>query len=230
MTAVKLIYFDGCPNAEKAKTLLKEIGISFQEIRQDDLPENDQFRSYTSPTILDGNAIVVGAQTEGSGGGCSVGIPSADELRRKLHLKGPENPKKRATIVSLFGAVFSAAAVGLCPVCIPAIGAFLSAIGMGFLVQEVVLKPLLLVFLGISLFGFFWSYLREHGSLGPFFAGLLFAAGLYVSRYVYLGATINSELMYASIAGIVAVSIWNMRLKKKSECCCCSSKEKVECA
>lgn len=230
MSIVRLIYFEGCPNAERVKGLLLKIGVPFQEVRQDDLREADPLRSYTSPTILSGEEIIMGTTTEGTGGGCSVDFLSADELKLRLQLNTPTTTRKRGMVLSVVGSVFSAATVGLCPVCIPALGAFLSAIGMGFLVKEAVLKPLLLAFLGISLFGFFWSYLKEHGRLGPFFVGLIFAVGLYVSRYVYLGSTTNSILMYGSIAGIIGASIWNIRLKKKSECCACNSKGNDECA
>ena len=228
MTALKLIYFDGCPNAEKVRGLLRKIGVRFQEVRQDDLPPSDRYRGYTSPTILDGEKIVVGSDTEGSSGGCSLDIPSETELKERLHLDAAAKlAGKRGTVLSMMGAIFSSLTVGFCPVCIPAIGAFLSAIGLGFLVQEAVLKPVLVVFLGMALFGFFWSYLKEHGRLSPLILGSLLAAGLYVSRYVYLGATINTVLMYGSIAGLVGTSYWNIRLKKKAQCRACDAKERA---
>jgi hypothetical protein len=223
MTAIKLIYFAECPNAETARNLLRNVGVSFDEVRQDDLPPTDSRRLFTSPTILSGDRIVVGSNTRVGGGGCSLDIPSADELTRRLGLRAEavRTPKKWRAL-SVVGSVFSGLTVGFCPVCIPAIGAFLSAIGMGFLAQESVLKPLLLVFLAITLSGFVWSYLREHGRLGPLVVGTIFAVGLYISRYVYLGDTINPSLMYGSIAGIVAVSFWNIRLKRKFACCSCA--------
>lgn len=228
MTAIKLIYFEGCPNAEKARGLLKKIGVRFQEVRQDDLPPTDQYRGYTSPTILNGEKIISGSDTEGPGGGCSLDIPSEGELKKRLNLgDSVKTDQKRRPVLSVTGAVFSGLTVGLCPVCIPAIGAFLSAIGMGFLVQEAVLKPLLLVFLGITLFGFFWSYRKEHGRLSPLVLGVLLSVGLYTSRYIYIGAAINTALMYGTIVGLIGVSFWNIRLKKMALCCACNSKESV---
>jgi hypothetical protein len=225
MASVKLVCFEGCPNAEKAKGLLRKIGVPFDEIRQDDLQALDRYRGYTSPTILNGDKIVIGSSTEGAAGGCSIDIPSAEELRTRLNIGQltSTNQKRRGTTLSLLGSVFSAVTVGLCPVCIPAIGAFLSAIGLGFLVQEAVLKPVLVIFLGIAVFGFLWSYLKEHRHVGPLVIGTIMAVVIYVSRYVYFGADVNTALMYGSIGGIIATSVWNIQLKKKMECCACNA-------
>jgi len=221
MAAMKLLYFEGCPNAEKARSLLKKLGVKFEEVRQDDLASTDPLKGYASPTVLDGEKIIFGSKTGEGSGGCSLDIPSVDELRTRLSVRPPALKKPGKMFFSLIGSLGSAITVGLCPVCIPAIGAFLSAIGMGFLVKESVLQPLLVVFLVVTLFGLFWSYLKEHKRIAPFLLGIVMAIGLYVSRYVYIGATANSALMYASIAGIVGVSFWNMRLKKKLGCASC---------
>ncbi len=220
MGALKLLYFEGCPNANKARQLLSKVGATFTEVRQDDLPSTDPLKGYASPTLLDGEKIVFGSKTGEGSGGCSIDIPSVDDLRARLG--GRRTPRRsEKTLLSLVGSLGSAITVGLCPVCIPAIGAFLSAIGMGFLVKDAVLQPLLVGFLVITLFGLFWSYLKEHRRISPFLLGIVMAAGLYVSRYVYIGATANMVMMYASITGIIGVSFWNVRLKKKVGCASC---------
>lgn len=221
MGALKLLYFEGCPNANRARQLLSKVGASFEEVRQDDLPPTDPLKGYASPTLLDGEKIVFGSKTGEGSGGCSLDIPSVDELRIRLGETRHIARKSGKTLLSMLGSLGSAITVGLCPVCIPAIGAFLSAIGMGFLVKEAVLQPLLIGFLAITLFGLFWSYLKEHKRISPFLLGIVMAAGLYVSRYVYISAAANSIMMYASIAGIIGVSFWNMRLKKKVGCASC---------
>jgi len=221
MGAMKLLYFEGCPNADKARQLLAKIGVPFEEVRQDDLPPTDPLKGYASPTLLDGDKVVFGSKTGEESGGCSIDIPSSDELRIRLGSNSRPSKESGKTFLSLIGSIGSAITVGLCPVCIPAIGAFLSAIGMGFLVKEAVLQPLLIGFLTITLFGLFWSYLKEHKRISPFLLGIVMAAGLYISRYLYIGAIANSVIMYASIAGIIGVSFWNMRLKKKVGCASC---------
>jgi hypothetical protein len=221
MTAIKLIYFDGCPNAGRARDLLNEIGVAYDEIRQDDLSATDRLRSYTSPTILNNGEVIAGSETEGAGGGCSVNLPSANELRQRLGLHGGR-PRPGGAALSFVGSIFSAVTVGFCPICIPAFGAFLSAIGLGFLVREEVLKPLLLIFLGIALSGMLWSYFKEHRRISPFIFGVVFSVGLYLGRYVYWGATVNGLLEWGSIAGLISVSLWNIRLKKTVTCSACN--------
>lgn len=221
MGTLKLLYFEGCPNADKARQLILKAGATFAEVRQDDLPPTDPLKGYASPTLLDGEKIVFGSKTGEGSGGCSLDIPSIDDLRARL-AEDPHVAKKSGnTFLSLVGSLGSAITVGLCPVCIPAIGAFLSSIGMGFMVKEVVLQPLLIGFLAITLFGLFWSYLKEHKRISPFLLGIVMAVGLYISRYTYISATANSFMMYSSIIGIIGVSFWNVRLKKKVGCASC---------
>lgn len=83
MCELKFIYFKGCPNISKVRSMLQELGESFEEVFQDDLPDNHPLKSYSSPTLLKGDKIIFGAKTS-SGGGCSLGIPLTDELREKL--------------------------------------------------------------------------------------------------------------------------------------------------
>lgn len=220
MAHVKLIYFEGCPNAEKSRQALKATGVSFDEIRQDELPPENPFRSYSSPTILNGNRVIFGSQTGAGSGGCSLAIPTAEALANTL------GKRTKGVLVSAIGSFGSAFIVGLCPICIPAIGAFLSAIGLGFLVQESVLLPVLIGFLVLTVGGLLWSYLREHGNILPLVGGILMGVALSVGRYVYVDAVINQVLMYGGIVGIIAVSFWNLRLRKKAACPACVSGQK----
>lgn len=135
--------------------------------------------------------------------------------------KAGQSKKGRFAALGSFG---SAITVGLCPICIPAIGAFLSSIGLGFLVKEEVLLPLLIVFLVVTLGGLTWSYLKEHKSVYPLAVGILMAVALYVGRYVYISGLVNSILMYGGIAGIISVSVWNLKLRKLVDCPACEVK------
>lgn len=223
MEALKLIFFEGCPNAERARKLLQQVGVTFEEVKQDLLPANHPYKGYASPTVLDKERIVFGAKTGNDSGGCSLDIPTASDLQKRLGVTQGVSKvhKPKATLLSTIGSIGSAMTVGLCPICIPAIGAFLFAIGLGFLVQESVLQPLLFLFIGITLFGLLWSYLKEHKRIAPFLLGIVLSIGLYVGRYEYIGATENTLIMWGSIVGIMAVSFWNMRLKKQAGCSAC---------
>lgn len=79
-----LITLVGCPNAEKARALLKETGLNFTEINQDDLPSSDPLHGYTSPTLLADELVVFGSRTDSGTCGCTLDIPNLEELNRKL--------------------------------------------------------------------------------------------------------------------------------------------------
>lgn len=128
-----------------------------------------------------------------------------------------------AKTLSFVGSVCASLTVGFCPLCIPAVGAFLSAIGLGFLVRGSTETVLIILFLLIALFGFFWSYRKEHGNIWPLILGTLFAVGLFGSRFVYFG--LNGLAEVVSIAGIVAVSVWNILLKRRIGCMACETEK-----
>jgi len=219
MAEIKFIFFEGCPNANKTRAALKAVGAIFDEIEQTSLPKGNPFKGYSSPTILKGSSVLYGSEA-GDGGGCSLEIPTADDIKKKLGIAST-GASKKSGVFSAFGSFGSALTVGLCPICIPAIGAFLSSIGLGFLVSESVLLPVLLLFLSVTIGGLLWSYLKEHRKVGPLVLGILMGVSLYLGRYVYFGAVINQVLMYSGITGIIGVSFWNLWLRKQVTCSAC---------
>ena len=75
---VELVYFEGCPHADEARSRLREameaVGLapSWDEWDTGQEPTPDSHRRFGSPTILvDGRDVGGGA--EGSGMGCVVG-------------------------------------------------------------------------------------------------------------------------------------------------------------
>ncbi len=48
MSEYKLIYFKGCPNYQQAEELLKEVGLEFKTICQDELNASDPLKNYSS--------------------------------------------------------------------------------------------------------------------------------------------------------------------------------------
>lgn len=79
---VKIIYFEGCPNAEPLMKMMAELGMEFEKIDQGKLASDSEFKNFSSPTILKANEVVFGA--EASGGGCSLNLPSKEDLKKKL--------------------------------------------------------------------------------------------------------------------------------------------------
>jgi len=221
MSELKLIYFEGCPNAKAARSILESTGVAFDVLVQDELSADSPYKNYSSPTILHGKKLITGYQLQDESSACSVEKLDPQAIKTKILGETPHSSAKG--MFASFGSWGSAMTVGLCPVCIPAIGAFLSSIGLGFLVEESVLKPLLFIFIGISLFGFLWSYLKEHRNPYPLILGSLMALALYLGRYVYFNYTLNLVLMYGGIAGIIAVSVWNWQLRKKMNCSVCET-------
>lgn len=116
--------------------------------------------------------------------------------------------------------------VGLCPFCIPAIGTFLSSVGLGFLIQESILQPLLVFFLVITMVGLFYSFIKEHRNIGPLLLGSISGVALYLGRYYYFGSLINPVLMYGGITAIISVGLWNLYLRKQSACPSCIPQKK----
>jgi mercuric ion transport protein len=103
-----------------------------------------------------------------------------------------------SSVFSSLGSVFAA----LCCAGVPAILGALSAMGLGFLIHDLILLPLLALFLGLAL----WSLAggaRRHGAqamlvLGGFGAALMVAGILASPLLVYTGA-----------AAMIAASVWN---------------------
>lgn len=132
--------------------------------------------------------------------------------------------KPKTGLFATIGSFGSALLVGFCPICIPAIGALLTAIGLGFLVNESVLKPLLIVFILVAWFGYVWSYQKEHHKIYPLVLGIFSGISLYVGRYVYFGGTLNAILMYGGVVAMITASVWNLILRRSvTKCSACET-------
>lgn len=123
---------------------------------------------------------------------------------------------KKAGVITTAGSIGSIVAVLFCPVCKPAVVVFLSAIGLGFLTDQTVLKSVLISFLVLLVGGLLWSFLKEHKKIAPLMIGSLLSVGLYLGKYAYFGYYENFVLTYGSIVGLITVSIWNLKLRKQS--------------
>ncbi len=86
-SGVELVYFTGCPNADKARenirSALREIGRAEHWVEWDleDGATPERYRSYGSPTVLVGGKDVVYAQAAATGLSCSAdGAPSMGQI------------------------------------------------------------------------------------------------------------------------------------------------------
>ena len=107
---------------------------------------------------------------------------------------------------SLFGSFFA----GLCCLGPPALMSILSAFGFGFLINNAILRPMLIVFLLLSVFGLVLG-MRHHGSPWALIIGVLGAVTAYVFRYVFS----NSLLAWLGIACLVIASLMNVFLRRR---------------
>jgi len=106
--------------------------------------------------------------------------------------------------VGVGGSLFAA----LCCLGFPALLSMLSAVGLGFLINDAVLLPFLVVFLAFTLYGLYRGY-QKHGRAGAVILGGASAVALLVFLLVFF----SSPLAYLSIAGLVAASVLNVWLR-----------------
>jgi hypothetical protein len=80
MKKLILIYFKECPNANHAIELLSRGALKYQTIIQDELASKSPYLNYTSPTLLCQDQIIFGSATGSGSGGCSLTIPTLEEI------------------------------------------------------------------------------------------------------------------------------------------------------
>ncbi len=104
----------------------------------------------------------------------------------------------RAGISGSLGSVFAA----LCCAGVPAVLGALSAAGLGFLINDLILLPLLAIFLGLAL----WSLaggVERHGIRAVLVLGGLGAALMVV------GILALPLVVYAGAVAMISASVWN---------------------
>ncbi len=221
-TTVHLLYFDGCPNVEQARQNLRAaLSRASREpvwvevnVRSEKTPE--KWRGFPSPTILiGGREIITGAEAAAGAGACRFGgAPSVEAILSRLG-----TGKGRTWAAAL--AALPAAVMGLfpalfCPACYPALAGLLSAVGLGALATDAILKPLMAVFLAVAVLSLAWQTRRTRNPW-PLAAGLAGAAGVYLTVFVLSSYAIKA----ASIALLMGASIWNAipSLRRRDQTC-----------
>ncbi len=112
--------------------------------------------------------------------------------------------KRSLDKIGVAGSLFAA----LCCLGFPAILSIVSAIGLGFIIKDAILIPLLSVFLVIALVGLYLG-ISHHGRWTAFALGLISA----IVILVFIVLTLNKTLALFGIAGLVAASVLNVWLK-----------------
>jgi len=115
--------------------------------------------------------------------------------------------KKNTDKIGVAGSIFAA----LCCLGFPALLSILTAIGLGFLINDVVLLPLLIVFLLMTLIGLALG-MREHHRASALLIGIVSAAGVFIFVFI----AFNKVLAGISVAGLVTASILNVLFSRLS--------------
>src|SRR5713101_1271736 len=87
--------------------------------------------------------------------------------------------KKHTDKIGVVGSAFAA----LCCLGFPALLSILSAIGLGFLINDAVLLPLLAIFLLVTLVGLALG-MREHHRASALILGIISAIGVFVFIFI----------------------------------------------
>lgn len=118
-------------------------------------------------------------------------------------MKKPTNNgfwKRHLDKIGVGGSVFAA----LCCLGFPALLSILSAIGLGFLINDAILLPLLIAFLLVSLGGLYLG-VRHHGSWLAFMVGAVSAA----ATFIFIFVAFNSVGAGIGISGLIIASLLN---------------------
>lgn len=110
--------------------------------------------------------------------------------------------------------LLSSAVVILCPACIPAIGAVLASLGLGFAASTTFLQPALIVLLVINLAALARSACL-HRHWWVLAAGAAGGALIYGGRYLWF----SGPLMWSGAAILIGTALVNFRLKSGCSRC-----------
>jgi mercuric ion transport protein len=107
--------------------------------------------------------------------------------------------------------IFGSFVAALCCLGAPAVVSFVAAIGLGFLIKDAILLPLMILFLLLTLLGLYLGY-RAHRSVWPLILGIMSSL---VALFFVFGHMVK-VIAYLAIAGLVLASILNVIARHKS--------------
>lgn len=166
---IQLLYFDGCPNVERARAALRDamaaerIDQAVEEIDVESPDVPDFARGWGSPTVLIDGADVIGA-VRSTGSACRLyadGAPSVALIRARLATvrHGVVRPRGPATL-PMMGAILAAFAASACCL-IPALLAVAGLSGAAFGTLLAPYRVHLLAVTGLALAVAFWLVYRR---------------------------------------------------------------------
>jgi len=209
-TRVELLSDHDCPNAEAARTALRE-AFQSRKLAAEWSEASARGRGYGSPTVLVDGRDVAGAlpsdapacRVYSHAGGRFSGAPPVELIAAAL-----DNPMGRFGWGGLVAALpgFGAALLPVlgCPACWPAYAATVTALGVGFLLEQTYLLPLTALFLGLALIGFARGARSRHG-YAPLATGGAGAAITLVGKFAFE----SDPLWFSGLGIFAAAAVWN---------------------
>lgn len=237
---IELVYDRNCPNVDETRRRLWQaladqgLPLRWREWDQDDPSCPLYVQQYGSPTVLVDGVDVGGQSSHDGHVSCRLyrdtdgrlnGAPSVDQIVTALVGAGQfvgSSRGWRSSLATVPGIAIAFLPKLACPACWPAYAGVLSAVGLGFLLDDAYLFPMTASFLVIAVGALAWRARHRHG-WGPAGIGLV-ASGIVIGGKFVFGSDLA---MYAGIVLLVAASIWNawptQRIKRQSGCRSCRS-------
>ena len=109
--------------------------------------------------------------------------------------------KRHLDKIGVGGSLFAA----LCCLGYPALLAIVSAVGLGFLIRDAVLIPMLVAFLALTLYGLYGG-MRQHGN--GLALGVGAAAALVLFASIWFGSNIAAGIGIAALIVSSLLNVW----------------------
>src|SRR3989442_5551727 len=138
---------------------------------------------------------------------CHQGVEESERRQTDadaIHDQGPGEVRH-----NIPGAALPLLPAASCPACLTAYAGVLSAVGLGFLLSDQVLKPLIIIFLLIGIAGAGFSML-SHRRPGPLVFTLIGSAAVALGRLFWSAP----PLPYAGVALLIGASLWELLVKR----------------
>lgn len=220
---VQLLFFPGCPNAQTTRDALtrafEQIGIPprFEDLDVSAPGTPGSLKGWGSPTILVNGHDVSGGEISPrpscrlyeSSSSDNRGVPPGDAIVAALLQARKSRGYRLQHLAALPAAALALLPAATCPACLGGYLGVLSAIGLGFLVDERVLSPLILLALAIGIAGIARS-MGRHSRPGPLALTILGSAAVIAGRLIWNIPVV----LYGGITLILGASFWNLFIKR----------------